>query len=252
MYCFGFALSILTLSCLSFTSLVQYNQPCPLLGPVFPAPSKPSGSNAIKLATKSATNAIQAALLNATIYGQLDSCTTSFSIEVYSAHEKGSIFTYHYSAAAFGASHRRRGKGGLKHDIPDWQRLKAADSLHLSGCGGRCLLQWASDEIYIPELAAYATKNAAALKTSDIDIFDWNEITVGALASHMAGITRDYAPNLASNASLAQFLGPVPDVNVNFCGNLAQVQLPCNRSGKSILMFFVCVGAYTSFLPDLT
>lgn len=236
MYCFGFALTILTLSYLSFTSLAQYNQPCPLLGPVFPAPSNPSGSNAIKLATKSATNAIQAALLNATIYGQLDSSTTSFSIDVYSAHEKGSIFTYHYSAPAL--AHPT--EGVVKVDSNTIYRIGSVSKLltvytYLAAAGDASFNEPVTK--YIPELAAYATKNAAALKTSDIDIFDWNEITVGALASHMAGIIRDYAPNLASEASLVQLLGPVPDVNVSFCGNLAQGQLPCNRSGKSIPMF---------------
>lgn len=31
---------------------------------------------------------------------------------------------------------------------------------------------------YIPELAAYTSKNAAALRTNDIDFFYWNGITV--------------------------------------------------------------------------
>ena len=90
---------------------------------------------------------------------------------------------------------------------------------------------------YIPELAAYAEKNAAALETSDIDLFDWNDITVGALASHLSGIVRDFAPNLASEGPIPALLPPVPDVNVKFCGNPAQSQLPCNRSGKFVFLF---------------
>jgi CubicO group peptidase (beta-lactamase class C family) len=232
MYSPAFVLTLLTLSSLSFTSLAQSVQPCPLLGPVFPAPSNPSRSSAIRAATKSATDAIQAALLNATIYGQLDPNTTSFSIDVYSAHEKSSIFTYHYSAPAL--AHPT--EGVAKVDSNTVYRIGSVSKLltvytYLAAAGDVSFNEPVTK--YIPELAAYAKKNAAALKTSDIDVFDWNDVTVGALASHMAGIVRDFAPNLASEASLVQLLGPVPDVNVKFCGNLAQGQLPCNRSGKS-------------------
>src|SRR5271163_1079925 len=95
-----FLLFALTLSSLSFPSMAQYAQSCPLLGSAFPSPANPSGSSAITTATQTATDATQAALLNATVYGQLDSNTTSFSIDVYSTHETSSIFTYHYSAPA--------------------------------------------------------------------------------------------------------------------------------------------------------
>jgi CubicO group peptidase (beta-lactamase class C family) len=244
MYCFGLALALLTLSCLSSASRTQYNQPCPLLGPVFPAPSNPAGSNAINSATKSATRAIQAALLNATTYGQLESNTASFSIDVYSTHERSSIFTYHYSAPAL--AHPAEGVATV--DSNTIYRIGSVSKLltvytYPAAAGDVSFNEPVTK--YIPELAAYATKNAAALKTSDIDIFDWNEITVGALASHMAGIVRGFAPNLASEASRAQFLGPVPDVNVKFCGNLKGNYPVIGAVSRSLMFFFLCSLWYT-------
>lgn len=64
----------------------------------FPAPSNLSSGSAINAATKPAIDAIQAALLNAMVYGQLDSKAASSTIDVYSTHENDSIFIYHYSA----------------------------------------------------------------------------------------------------------------------------------------------------------
>jgi hypothetical protein len=169
----------------------------------------------------------------------LDPNTTSFSIDVYSAHEKSSIFTYHYSAPAL--AHPT--EGVAKVDSSTIYRIGSVSKLltvytYLVAAGDVSFNEPVTK--YIPELAAYAKKNAAALETSDIDIFDWNDITVGALASQLSGFVRDFAPNLVSEASLAQFLPPVPDINAKFCGNLAQAQLPCNRSGKLILGIGFC------------
>lgn len=100
--------------------------------------------------------------------------------------------------------------------------------------------------MYIPELAAYAKQNASALNAGDINLVDWNDVTVGSLASHLAGIARDFAPNIASEASLVQVFGSVPDVKGNFCGNPAQGHLPCNRTGMSIFMLLLDI---PSILP---
>lgn len=51
--------------------------------------------------TKTASDAIQAALLNITAYGQPEPNSTTFLIDVYSTYEKSSLFNYHYTASAF-------------------------------------------------------------------------------------------------------------------------------------------------------
>lgn len=212
---------------------------------VFPAPRNPSGASAVQVALSSATDAIHAALVNTTAYGQLDPNATSFSIDVYSTHENSSIFTYHYSAPALA----RPSEGVAKVDSNTVYRVGSVSKLltvytYLAAVGDVSFNEPVTK--YIPELAAYAKQNASALNTGDIDLVDWNDVTVGSLASHLAGIARDFAPNIASEASLVQVFGSVPDVKGNFCGNPAQGHLPCNRSGKSIFMLLLDI---PSILP---
>lgn len=61
-------LTLPLLSPLSFSSALQaqVQQPCPLLGVVFPAPRNPSGASAVQVALSSATDAIHSALLKTT------------------------------------------------------------------------------------------------------------------------------------------------------------------------------------------
>jgi hypothetical protein len=82
-------------------SVSPYDTPCALFGPDFPVPSRPSSSTAIQKAIRNATSALQDALKNPTIYGQLDSKTTSFSLDWYSTHEEDAIFSYDHSAPVF-------------------------------------------------------------------------------------------------------------------------------------------------------
>jgi CubicO group peptidase (beta-lactamase class C family) len=126
-----------------------------------------------------------------------------------SSHETSSIFTYHHSAPAL--AHPTEGVANVD-----------SNTIYHSGSVSKLLTVYtyllAAGHVsfnepvtkYVPEPAAYAKKNAAALEASDIDLFDWNDVKVGALASQLAGMARDFAPNLASEASLAQFLPPVP------------------------------------------
>ena len=63
----------------------------------------------LRMQTKAAGDAIQAALPNITAYGQLDLNSMTFSIDVYSMYEKSSLFNHHYTACVR-ISNRRCGK----------------------------------------------------------------------------------------------------------------------------------------------
>lgn len=66
---------------------------------------------------------------------------------------------------------------------------------------------------YVPELAVYASRNAANLESDPIDYFDWKSVIIGALASRMSG----NPSNFACNPKLQAFgLPPVPVVNTSF------------------------------------
>ncbi len=224
--CFLSFLSIISLS------LGQYDSPCPLLGPDFPAPSSPASSNAIKGAIQTMNDSLKNALVKATIYGQLDPNTTSFSVNVYSTHEDTSLFTYHYSAP--GLAHPSEGVATV--DSNTVYRIGSISKLltvynFLIAVGDVSFNEPITK--YVPELSTYATKNAAILETDDIDTFNWVDITVGALASQLSGIVRDFSLSPASEAPLEKIgFPPFPATNIAYCGDPVQGQLPCNRTGE--------------------
>lgn len=216
------------------SSLAQSTKPCPLLGPDFPPPVSLINRDAIQNAKQKLTHSLQAALLNATIYGQFDPNATSFSLDVYSIHEKNSLFTYHFSAPAL--AHPAEGVATV--DSNTIYRIGSVSKLltvytYLIQVGDVSFNEPITN--YVPELASYAASHSAALQSNEIDFVDWNSITVGALASQMAGIPRDFASGAASDADLASFgLPPVPAVNVSICGE--PTELPCDRAGMVSLL----------------
>ena len=215
------------------SSTAQYSTPCPLLGPDYPAPSNLSQSNAISTASQSLKSSLKAALTNATVYGQLDSDTTSFSIDVYSLTQETPLFTYHYSAPALS----KPAAGVATVDSNTVYRIGSTSKLwtvylYLIKAGDVSFNEPITK--YIPELATYAKANNVALVNDDTDITGWRDITVGALASQLAGIARDAAPAPSQDGKLAAAgLPPVPAINGSFCGDPAQEQIPCDRACES-------------------
>ncbi|OCL06944.1 putative beta-lactamase [Glonium stellatum] len=174
--------SVAIFSLASFVAITnsQSTQNCPLLGPIFPAPLNPALSKAVHSAKRNFPQILTEAL-SASI---LDNSTTSFSINVFSASDNQTLFTYHYAAPALSGSL----PGGSLNDntiyrIGSLSKLFTAYTL-LVKAGN---LNW-NDPVtkYVPELANASTANPIANS-------QWSDITVGALASHMAGVTRDYS-----------------------------------------------------------
>jgi hypothetical protein len=88
---------------------------------------------------------------------------------------------------------------------------------------------------YVPEIAAYAAKNAASLQISDIDVYDWEALTIGALASQLSGLPRDFSFGPVFEAALQEEgLPQSPPTDISYCGNPLQAETPCNRSGTII------------------
>lgn len=204
---------------------------CPLLGPDFPAPVDLSRSRPISEAQQLTTTAIQRALLNTTGYGGLDANATSFSLQVYSLHATDPLFTYHFSAPALADPT----EGVATVDSNTIYRIASISKLltvysYLITAGDASF----SDPItkYVPELAQYAETNANEPERDDIDTVHWEDITVGALASQLAGIGRDTFVSPVLEQSYASLgLPPVPLSNASFCGEGLFSQ-PCDRNGK--------------------
>lgn len=208
---------------------------CFPLGPTYPAPGTPSGTRILARTLADLNSSITESLTaNGSRYGQLDPNTTSFSMEIFSLRESQPLFTYHFSAPEFENATEGVRKvnsstvyrlGSMSKLLSVYNFLIAAGDVHFNQPITK----------YVPELANFAAQHKAALQTNNIDTVDWDEVTVGALASQMAGISREDAFGPAQDADLRAGLGlpEVASVNASFCGPTdMQVQVPCTRAGS--------------------
>ena len=85
---------------------------------------------------------------------------------------------------------------------------------------------------YIPELAAYAKAHPQAA-TQQIDHYNWEDITVGALVSQLSGMVRDVPEDHWEDDELADPNWPPPDVvEEGLCGKDGYFNAACNRTRR--------------------
>ncbi|EED15033.1 alkaline D-peptidase, putative [Talaromyces stipitatus ATCC 10500] len=166
-------------------------------------------------------------------YGPVTPNTTSFSIALFStnpgtAADEPFFFDYHYTAPS------------LKDSTTTGVRSVDADSIYRIGGLTEvftiwCLLIEAGDEVWNNPVTKYAPELEGAARargSGDIDGVDWESITVGQLASHMSGISRDYGLGDLSqqiqNAVAYGFPG-LPTDTIPAC----YLQNQCNRTGQT-------------------
>lgn len=157
---------------------------CPILGPDFPAPKNLSSSVIISNADASLMKLRNdfASTLGNRIF---------FSISLFSVDEDELILQYHHSPTELPGD-------SLGVHIAD------ADSIYRIGSCSKLLSVYTflieAGDIYfndpitkhVPELAAAITQpNNNTVEFDEIDKVSWDQITIGNLASHMAGVTRD-------------------------------------------------------------
>lgn len=202
-------------------------QPCPLYGQNYPAPTGLSTSKYVEAATESVLNQLLKATNETTAYGPLDTTTTAFSMDFYSLDDEDALFNHHHMGAQL---LDERTAGVEEVDSDTIYRVGSVSKLwtvylYLLAAGDQT---W-NDPIteFIPELHEIAQTQGFD-PTSDVD---WESITVGALASHLAGIGRD--PTHA--AALSKVFGDLgipsqSNSSSSSCGDPTLVTLPCNRS----------------------
>lgn len=164
-----------------FLDTVFTFQDCPLLGPVFPEPTQLSTSPTVKNATAALQSAIQEGIRTGTIESNL----TSFSVEVFSVHESASLFEFHSAAPVLSNT-----TGTKTIDSNSIYRIGSISKLltvyvFLIEAGDKYFHE--SITKHVPELAA---KSSAATNDT-IGAVDWEQVTIGNLASHLGGIGRD-------------------------------------------------------------
>ncbi|KAJ5504779.1 hypothetical protein N7463_007653 [Penicillium fimorum] len=195
---------------------------CPLMGPSWPAPTGLSTDPTITTALQNVTTTIQQAISA----GNLSS--NSISLQIFDAKDPNTLFSLSHTAAEIDTT-----IGVSQVDENTIFRIgstsKVFTMLLLLIENGFFPMQ---DPIakYIPELRQAAIDNLRnSTEWEDgIDFTKWNEVTIGELGSHLAGIARDYAVlDLTEQAPMVEELGfpALPESQVPTCGS----NNPCNR-----------------------
>lgn len=162
--------------------------PCPLLGADFPPPTNLSSSSTVREAANNLTD-----LLNTTIitgnstHGPSQLNTTSISLSVFSTGDlaNSTFFEYHYTSPTLA----NVTEGVKSVDSNSIYRIGSVSKLFtvytfLAEVGET---HWREPVTkYIPELAA-----AAKSRQDSLESVQWDDVTLGDLASQMAGIARD-------------------------------------------------------------
>ena len=200
---------------------------CPFYGPDVPAPRNPFNSQTVTEARKLALSVIKEGLLNTTVYGPLSN-DTSFSLQFFSLHEDEPFFEVDYTSPSLSNS-----TDGVKEvDQDSIYRVGSVSKLltvyiYLVAIGDS---SW-SEPItkYVPELAR------SVLDNNPVAAVNWDQITIGSLASHLSGVGRDARTSPTLEAEYAKLgLPSYPPSNVSYCGS-PPFELPCDRAGRTPL-----------------
>ncbi|RAL15086.1 serine hydrolase domain-containing protein [Aspergillus homomorphus CBS 101889] len=160
---------------------------CPLLGPVFPPARAISTSSAFLSAKNNISAALDSAIAGTSPLNSVyNPNTTSFAIQVFSKYDAEPLFESYYTAPNVNAS-----VGVQTVDENTVFRIGSGSKvwtvlLMLIERGDAVFREPVAK--YVPEIRAWSNRPHG----NEIDSVRWNEVTIGELASHLAGIPRDY------------------------------------------------------------
>lgn len=178
---------LISLTALGSTALAKTDQK--LLGPSFTPPSNVLSSNVIQQAVLNVTNALNNAIRTGeSIFGSFNSSTTSFSLTAISQLDSSPILDFHHTSGSLNISAGSTSKitSDTVYRIGSVSKLFTVYALLLNN-GTHYWNRPVTD--FIPELkhaAQHAPQNSTV-----IDWVQWDQVTVGALASQLSGIGRD-------------------------------------------------------------
>ena len=178
-----------TLYTCTFFCIIHAFDYCPPLGPVYEVPRNLSSDASIRLAAANLTATLDQLLGSQTSY--LSQNTTSFSIDLFSAQESESLFGYHHTASALNATSAKKVDENTVYRIGSISKILTVLALLLQDSK----VQF-DDPIakHVPEVARYAEREYEDYDEpedyDDVTYTKWSRITVGALASQLAGIGR--------------------------------------------------------------
>ncbi|KAL1642897.1 hypothetical protein SLS58_005138 [Diplodia intermedia] len=195
-----FICTLFLLNSVIITPTAQSFQPCPLLGPFFPAaridPSSAVLQDSLSSFTELLDKYVQAGDGD---FGPITPNTTSFSITLFAGSSSGpssnqsnpSFYEYHHTAPA---TSNKSGEVNADSQYPvgALTQLFTVYAL-LAGNGSQVWSKPITE--FLPELLRIQNGSSAA---DPLSLVNWEEVTLGALASHMAGVGRDSFQLLAS------------------------------------------------------
>ncbi|KAI2470189.1 beta-lactamase/transpeptidase-like protein [Annulohypoxylon bovei var. microspora] len=164
-------------------ALAALNGHCPPLGPVLPAPTNPAAHEPVQLAIRNVADAFQ------NITAELN--TTGISIAVKSIHEASPLLELHHTPALLNPNGTSVIDSQTVYRLGSISKIFAVLSILQQN-------QVKMDDLitkYVPELLELKGETD---EISDITTVRWNEVTLGALASHMSGIGTDLVNDLAT------------------------------------------------------
>ncbi|KAJ6087265.1 hypothetical protein N7467_006179 [Penicillium canescens] len=210
---------LLLVLCAALTNAVHL---CPLLGPSWPAPTHLPDDPTVQSALQNITTTIQDAIKAGNFSGN------SLSLQIFDTSGSRSLLTLSHTAEAINTT-----IGVSEVDENTVFRIGSASKIFtmllLLIEDGFNILQ---DPVakYIPEIQAAVVDllRNSTKRRDGINFTKWNEVTVGELASYLAGIARDYGVlDLTEQAPLLESLGfpALPPAQIPPCG----VPNPCSR-----------------------
>jgi len=166
---------------------------CPILGPVFPAPIHLSSSKSFAAATKELSKELEQAIAGTSELSSLFlSNQTSFTVQVFSANDESSLYEHYYTSKSV-----QTYKEGVKNvDENTVFRIGSASKLITV----LLFLIEKGDSVfhepvvkYVPEIqqAITAMRANSTQQQDKIDFIQWEQVTIGEIASQMSGVLRD-------------------------------------------------------------
>ncbi|KAK0728886.1 beta-lactamase [Lasiosphaeria miniovina] len=174
----------------AFAFFLVNGKPCPPLGPVLPTTQQPSRDATVADAVKALKDRF--ALITAGFEG------SAVSIGVQSIHENNPLVDLHFTPD------KKLQRGSQTVTANSVYRIGSATKLFTV----LAVLQQENINLEDPVTKYLPSLLANQPRGSDIEAVKWNEVTVGALASHVAGIGRDMAFDIAI------FPGPWDDMGL--------------------------------------
>ncbi|KAI1427746.1 beta-lactamase/transpeptidase-like protein [Xylaria sp. FL1777] len=219
----GYINSVTSLLLWLWASVVFGIPNCPFPGAAFPKPTNLAALPTIQAALSNLTTAFET-------YDETPSNKpngTSWSLQVFSASSDEPVWEHYHTAKNL----LDQDEGNFTVGPDTIYRLGSLTKIFtiltfLAEVGDSSWNDPVTD--YLPELEILAAK----ARTDPVMYVDWSSVTIGALASHMAGIMRDYAlegeltQEHNQTILMAQGFPAAPLNNIPLCGEV----VPCSRA----------------------